>query len=109
MPRQVSLRLVLLLQQLLDLRERLTKGFHGRVEGSGLCEVDARTGFRTRSILALPVRDRSGRVFGVAQLLNARGGTFGDEEEKRFDRLVTPLVVVLETWTRLTRLSGDAR
>jgi putative ABC transport system ATP-binding protein len=69
-------------------------------------EIDARTGFRTRSILALPVRDRSGRVFGVAQLLNSSGGSsFAADDEKHFDRLVTPLAVVLETWARLTRLS----
>jgi putative ABC transport system ATP-binding protein len=71
-------------------------------------EIDARTGFRTRSILALPVRDRSGRVFGVAQLLNSsEGGSFAAEDEKHFDRLVTPLAVVLETWARLTRLSRE--
>ncbi len=69
-------------------------------------EIDKRTGFRTRSILALPVRDRSGHVFGVAQLLNPRrGGSFDAEDEKLFDRLVTPLAVVLETWARLGRLS----
>ena len=69
-------------------------------------EIDARTGFRTRSILALPVRDRSGRVFGVAQLLNSSdGGRFGAEDEGRFDRLVTPLAVVLETCAQLSRLS----
>jgi putative ABC transport system ATP-binding protein len=69
-------------------------------------EIDDRTGFRTGSILALPVRDRGGRVFGVAQLLNSREApSFAAEDEKRFDRLVTPLAAVLETWARLTRFS----
>ena len=35
-------------------------------------EVDRATGFRTRSILCVPIRDRAGRVFAVAQLLNKR-------------------------------------
>ena len=69
-------------------------------------EIDVRTGFRTGAILALPVRDRGGRVFGVAQLLNSSGGDrFGAEDEKRFERLVAPLSVVLETWAALRRLS----
>jgi hypothetical protein len=42
----------------------------------------------------------------VAQLLNSSGGSsFAADDEKHFDRLVTPLAVVLETWARLTRLS----
>jgi len=69
-------------------------------------EVDRRTGFRTRSVLALPVRDREGRVFGVAQLLNRRDGRpFDAADEERFARFAAPLGLVLETWRRLDRWS----
>jgi GAF domain-containing protein len=34
-------------------------------------EVDRRADYRTRSMLALPLRDRQRRVFGVLQLINA--------------------------------------
>jgi hypothetical protein len=34
-------------------------------------EVDRTTDYRTRSMLALPLRDANGHVFGVLQLINA--------------------------------------
>ncbi len=44
-----------------------------------------RPGFRTRSILCLPLQDRSGEVFAVAQLLNRRDGRpFDDDDERRY-------------------------
>lgn len=35
-------------------------------------EVDRRTGYRTRSVLAVPLADPTGQVMGVLQLINAR-------------------------------------
>jgi adenylate cyclase len=65
-------------------------------------EVDRRTGFRTRALLALPVRDRAGRVFGVAQLLNRRDGRpFDAADEERFARFSDSLARILESWQRL--------
>jgi GAF domain-containing protein len=37
-------------------------------------EVDRNADYRTRSMLALPLRDAQGRVFGVLQLINALDG-----------------------------------
>ncbi len=69
-------------------------------------EIDRRTGFRTRSVLAMPVRDRQGEVFGVAQLLNRRDGLpFDAADEERFARFAAPLGLILETWRRLDRWS----
>jgi len=69
-------------------------------------EIDRRTGFRTRSVLAMPVRDRQGDVFGVAQLLNRRDGLpFDAADEERFARFAAPLGLILETWRRLDRWS----
>ena len=66
--------------------------------------LDEKTGFRTRSILALPVRDRNGAVFGVAQLLNRRDGRpFEASDEARFARFTADLGVILESWQRLDR------
>lgn len=39
--------------------------------------VDRRSGFRTRSILCVPIRNREGRIVGVLQLLNKKSGEFG--------------------------------
>ncbi len=43
-------------------------------------EVDRETGFTTRSILSLPLRDGSGLAIGVVQVMNRPGG-FGPDEE----------------------------
>lgn len=42
--------------------------------------VDARTGFRTRDILAIPLLDHDGSLVGVAQVLNRVGGAFGEAD-----------------------------
>src|ERR1051326_7890628 len=41
---------------------------------------DARTGFRTRSMLCVPIRNRNGKVVGVLQLLNKMHGSFGEKD-----------------------------
>jgi len=46
-------------------------------------EVDKKTGYRTKSILCMPVINREGRILGVTQVLNKRGGPFTEQDEKR--------------------------
>ena len=41
-------------------------------------EIDRRTGYRTRNMLCIPLRNRDGVVIGVTQVLNKRSGDFGD-------------------------------
>jgi len=43
--------------------------------------VDQRTGYRTRSILAVPLIDHDGGLVGVAQVLNKATGTFDGRDE----------------------------
>ena len=43
-------------------------------------EVDARTGYRTRNILCLPIRNKSGKIIAALQLLNKACGTFTSED-----------------------------
>lgn len=45
---------------------------------SGSREFDARHGYRTRSVLAAPLKNESGRVIGVLQLINARDSLSGE-------------------------------
>ena len=44
-------------------------------------EIDQATGFRTRSILTLPMMGHDGELMGVLQLLNRTGGPFTAEDE----------------------------
>lgn len=41
-------------------------------------EVDRQTGFRTRNIMSIPLRDYSGELEGVLQVLNKKTGDFTD-------------------------------
>jgi Nif-specific regulatory protein len=41
--------------------------------------IDRQTGFKTRNMLTVPVQDAEGRIRGVLQLLNRRGGDFDEE------------------------------
>lgn len=43
-------------------------------------EVDTRTGYRTRSLLCMPLYNREGSRLGVIQLLNKRSGLFTKED-----------------------------
>jgi len=61
-------------------------------------EVDRQTGFRTRSILSLPVKNREGEVFAVAQLLNRRDGRAFDEgDERHFASFIQSIGIIFET------------
>ncbi len=64
--------------------------------------VDAETGFRTRSMLCLPLQDRSGQVFAVTQLLNRRDGQpFDDHDTRRYQEFAASLSVLLESLVTL--------
>jgi GAF domain-containing protein len=61
-------------------------------------EVDRQTGFRTRSILCLPVKNLNGEVFAVAQLLNRKDGQpFDQADEHRFAHFIQSIGVIFET------------
>jgi len=44
-------------------------------------DIDARTGYRTRSLLCMPMVKRSGGVLGVIELLNKKEGLFTKQDE----------------------------
>lgn len=46
-------------------------------------EVDKKTGYCTRSILCMPVKNKTGKTIGVTQVLNKRDGPFTAVDEKR--------------------------
>jgi adenylate cyclase len=72
--------------------------------------VDEETGFRTRNLLAVPLRDSNERVFGVAELLNkGQDEDFDAEDEKRFRELTESMQVLLESWWRMAAAGTDKR
>ncbi len=57
---------------------------------------DRQTGFFTRSILCVPVVNKQGKVIGVTQVLNKRGGPFTDEDENRLRAFTAQISIGLE-------------
>jgi len=101
-----------------DVRMPMDRGIAGHVARTGQAlrvddayahplfnpDVDRETGYRTRTILCVPIEDRAGHVFAVAQLLNKRGSEpFDDTDEERFRAFSESIGVVLESWTRMER------
>ncbi len=60
-------------------------------------EVDTRTGYRTRSVLALPLRNHKGEIIGSFQVLNKRGGVFESDDEEIAKALAAQAAVAIET------------
>ncbi len=61
-------------------------------------DVDKRTGFHTRSILSLPVKNTDGEVFAVAQLLNRKDGhPFDADDEQHFASFMQSIGVIFQT------------
>jgi len=57
---------------------------------------DKKTGFFTRSILCTPVVTKEGKVIGVTQVLNRRGGPFTAEDESRLKAFTAQISIALE-------------
>ena len=60
-------------------------------------EVDQLTGYRTGSVLAVPVHNARGDLLGVVQVLNKHGGgVFADTDELLLDALTSQIAVAIE-------------
>ncbi len=59
-------------------------------------EVDRATGFRTRSILCVPVVNKQGVKIGVTQALNKSGGPFTGDDERRLNAFTSQVAAALE-------------
>jgi putative methionine-R-sulfoxide reductase with GAF domain len=112
----LELRVAEELDELGEVRLPVGKGIAGAVAATGETvriedayaderfnpEVDRRTGYRTRSVLCLPISDRDGRIFAVAQLLNRRDGQpFDSADEARFASFMRSVGVIFESFEAL--------
>lgn len=59
-------------------------------------EWDTRTGYRTQTILCVPMRNQIGRIIGVVQCLNRRDGVFGADDEHMLSSLASEAAVSIE-------------
>ena len=70
-------------------------------------EVDRETGYRTRQILCMALRDQDKEVLAVVQLLNRKDGKpFDEQDEKLFREFAEPLGVIFESCVRMAPRSA---
>ncbi|HMY04975.1 MAG TPA: HD domain-containing phosphohydrolase, partial [Candidatus Obscuribacter sp.] len=58
--------------------------------------VDKQTGYKTRSVLCVPMRNREGTVIGVFQVLNKLSGPFTSEDEDWLEALTAVAAGLIE-------------
>jgi serine/threonine-protein kinase len=63
-------------------------------------EVDRRTGYKTRNMLTFPMRSQDGKILGVFQILNKRGGSFGADDVETLSALAASAAVAVENAQR---------
>jgi Nif-specific regulatory protein len=69
-------------------------------------DVDLQTGYRTRTLLAVPLRDLKGEIIGVGEAINKSEGVFTDEDAELLQTLAAHVSDTIET-TQLERQLQD--
>jgi putative ABC transport system ATP-binding protein len=70
-------------------------------------EVDEKTGYRTRNILCIPIRDTGGKAIGAVQLLNRKGSqAFSGDDEREGVNFAASIGVILESWLKTAAHDG---
>ncbi len=71
-------------------------------------EVDSQTGYRTRTVLAVPLKNLKGQIIGVCEAVNKNQGTFNDEDVEILETLAAHAAQAFETaeFHKLVSASG---
>ncbi len=93
-----------------QIRLRMGQGIAGHVAATGKTllvndpykdprfnpELDLTSGYRTRSILAVPMKNHLGRTIGVVQVLNKKSGPFSDHDAVILAALSTQAAIAID-------------
>ncbi len=60
-------------------------------------DIDVKTGFKTRSVLAVPLRNHEGEVIGAFEAMNKKQGLFSPEDQEFLVALAAQAAVAIET------------
>lgn len=69
-------------------------------------EIDKKTGFRTRSVIATPLKHLSGKVQGVLQVLDRRLDAFNGEDRSLVEGVASQVAAVLDHVLLVEELKG---
>jgi len=67
--------------------------------------IDGQTGYRTRNVLAVAVRNQVGEIIGAFEVLNKRAGAFSIRDEDSLGALASHAAIAIET----AQLVGELR
>ena len=70
--------------------------------------IDRATGYATRSILCVPVRDRGGEILGVIEVLNKQGAAFDERDAGLLRALAGQVAMVVETTSLYPQLRAPS-
>ena len=96
--------------EVIEIRLPLGKGLAGYVAKTGEIvnipdayndprfnpEVDKKSGYRTNNMLTMPMRNRDGKLIGVFQMLNKKGGPFTPQDEEFLNALSIHASIAIE-------------
>ncbi len=98
------------LPELKQIRLKLGQGIAGHVASTGDVvnmptsqgekrfnpDVDRITGYQTKTLLSVPLKDVNGELFGVLQVLNRLGGRFDDEDAAQLAKMAAQISTALQ-------------
>jgi len=71
--------------------------------------VDTETGYRTRNILCVPIRNKALQIIGVTQALNKRDGSFDVEDQRSLEALSSQAAAALENAQMFEKVERSQR
>ena len=106
--------------EIVEIRLQIGEGIAGAVAQSGrsmvlrdaykdprfMRAVDAQTGYRTRSVLCVPMHDPQKNIIGVIQVLNKIHGYFTMDDEKLLTTFAAHAAISIETSKLYTSIVG---
>jgi Nif-specific regulatory protein len=60
-------------------------------------EIDSRSGYYTRNLLAVPLRNHEGEILGTFEVLNKKIGSFNKDDEEILKALAAQAAIAIET------------
>ena len=70
-------------------------------------EIDRQSGFRTRSMIAAPLRHVSGRILGVVEVLHRKVGAFNQDDRALVDAVASQIAAVLDNVLLMEQLRSQ--
>jgi len=70
-------------------------------------EIDEQTGYRTRTVLAVPLRNEGGEIVGAFEVLNKKRGKFSRDDQEVLQALASHAAVAIETAQLFQNLKKD--